>query len=123
MEARNSEPGLDIPQTRQRLEPVLTSAPHPLQAKATSLSESPVVTAKTLRHCDYFASKAEGADFREAFGIYRCSRMRVPVRCRGLRQQRYLVDAFAFGSLTGRSEVSMISRAPVAWKPKVHQAL
>jgi hypothetical protein len=34
MEARNSEPGLDIPQTRQRLEPVLTSAPHPLQAKA-----------------------------------------------------------------------------------------
>jgi hypothetical protein len=34
MEARSREPGLDIPQTRQRLEPVLTSAPHPLQAKA-----------------------------------------------------------------------------------------
>jgi membrane-bound lytic murein transglycosylase B len=32
------------------LEPVLTSAPHPLQAKAN--------IAKTLRHCDYSASKA-----------------------------------------------------------------
>jgi hypothetical protein len=34
MDARSSEPGLDIPQTRQRLEPALTSAPQPLQAKA-----------------------------------------------------------------------------------------
>ena len=33
-DARSSEPGLDIPQTRQRLEPALTSAPQPLQAKA-----------------------------------------------------------------------------------------
>jgi hypothetical protein len=32
-QTRNSEPGLDIPQTRQRLEPVLTCAPQPLQAK------------------------------------------------------------------------------------------
>jgi hypothetical protein len=34
MDARSSEPGLDIPQTRRRLEPALTSAPQPLQAKA-----------------------------------------------------------------------------------------
>jgi hypothetical protein len=34
MDARSSEPGLAIPQTRQRLEPALTSAPQPLQAKA-----------------------------------------------------------------------------------------
>jgi len=33
MDARSSEPGLDIPQTRQRFEPALTSAPQPLQAK------------------------------------------------------------------------------------------
>ena len=40
MEARNSEPGLDIPQTRQRLEPVLTSAPQPLQAKTNIAAPS-----------------------------------------------------------------------------------
>jgi hypothetical protein len=34
MEARSNEPGLDIPQTRQRLAPGLTSAPQFLQAKA-----------------------------------------------------------------------------------------
>jgi hypothetical protein len=34
MDARSNEPGLDIPQTRQRLAPGLTSAPQLLQAKA-----------------------------------------------------------------------------------------
>jgi hypothetical protein len=34
IDARSSEPGLDIPQIRQRFEPALTSAPQPLQAKA-----------------------------------------------------------------------------------------
>jgi hypothetical protein len=73
MDARSSEPGLDIPQTRQGLEPALTSAPQPLQAKANIASESLILTARTLRRCDYSASKAseEGADFREAFAIYR----------------------------------------------------
>jgi hypothetical protein len=34
MDARSNEPGLDIPQTRQRFAPGLTSAPQLLQAKA-----------------------------------------------------------------------------------------
>jgi hypothetical protein len=40
MDARSSEPGLDIPQTRQRLEPALTSAPQPLQAKTNIVAPS-----------------------------------------------------------------------------------
>jgi hypothetical protein len=34
MDARSNEPGLDIPQIRQRFAPGLTSAPQLLQAKA-----------------------------------------------------------------------------------------
>jgi hypothetical protein len=58
MDARSSEPGLAIPQTRQRLEPALTSAPQPLQAKANIAPESLIIMARTLRRCDYSASKA-----------------------------------------------------------------
>ena len=54
-DARSSEPGLDIPQTRQRLEPARTSAPQPLQAKANIAPESLILTARTLRRCDYSA--------------------------------------------------------------------
>ena len=73
MDARSSEPGLDIPQTRQRLEPALTSAPQPLQAKANIASESLIRTARTFSSLRLFRveSQEEGADFREAFAIYR----------------------------------------------------
>ena len=73
MDARSSEPGLDIPQTRQRLEPALTYAPQPLQVKANIAPESLIRTARTLRRCDYSASKAseEGADFRDTVAIDR----------------------------------------------------
>jgi hypothetical protein len=84
MDARSSEPGLDIPQTRQRLEPALTSAPQPLQAK-TNIA-APSVWFSQQEHfvvADYSASKAgeEGTNFREAFIVpHRPSRARVPAR-------------------------------------------
>ena len=57
MDARSSEPGLDIPQTRQRFEPALTSAPQPLQANANVATPTRLIfTAGTLRRCDYSAA-------------------------------------------------------------------
>jgi hypothetical protein len=73
MDARSSEPGLDIPQTRQRLEPALASAPQPLQAKANiaiRVVDSHGMNTSSLQLFPV-QSQQEGADFREAFAIYR----------------------------------------------------
>jgi hypothetical protein len=83
MDARSSEPGLDIPQTRQRLEPALTSAPQPLQAKANIAPESLIRTARTLRRRDYSASKARkkvpiSGRLLLFIVLHRCSRAPVP---------------------------------------------
>ena len=83
MDARSGEPGLDIPQTRQRLEPALTSAPQPLQAKANIAPESLIRTARTLRRRDYSASKARkkvaiSGRLLLFIVLHRCSRAPVP---------------------------------------------
>jgi hypothetical protein len=81
MDAGSSEPGLDIPRTRQRLEPALASAPQPLQAKANiaiRVVDSHGMNTSSLRLFPV-QSQQEGADFREAFAIYRSA----PVACSG----------------------------------------
>jgi hypothetical protein len=67
MDARSSEPGLDIPQTRQRLEPALTSAPQPLQAKTNIALRVVDCHGKNTSSLRLFRVESRRCRFQEGF--------------------------------------------------------